>query len=95
MPYIFDISIDSSSLNTFSSSFLHLLGMLLDTLGACLLGNLLKSKGTISEGEGKIRAGEGRCSSELVQLVKLQLVKILKGGLLVIVIECMVFCHHS
>ena len=34
------------------------LGMLLDTLGASLLGNLLTGKGTIKAGEGTIRAGE-------------------------------------
>ena len=32
------------------------LGMLLGTLGACLLGNLLMGKGTIRTREGKIRA---------------------------------------
>ena len=37
------------------------LGMLLGTLGASLLGNLLTSKGAIvaSQGQGTIRAGEG------------------------------------
>ena len=34
------------------------LGMLLGTLGASLLGNLLTSKDTIRAGEGRIRAGE-------------------------------------
>ena len=34
------------------------LGMLLDTLGASLLGNLLTVKGTIKAGKGAIRAGE-------------------------------------
>ena len=33
--------------------------MLLGTLGASLLGNLLESKATIREGEGAIRTGEG------------------------------------
>ena len=33
--------------------------MLLGTLGASLLGNLLTGKGTIRAGEGTIRAGEG------------------------------------
>ena len=33
--------------------------MLLGTLGASLLGNLLADKGTIRAGEGTIRAGEG------------------------------------
>ena len=32
--------------------------MLLGTLGASLLGNLLKGKGVIRDGEGAIRAGE-------------------------------------
>ena len=31
--------------------------MLLDTLGASLLGNLLTAKGTIRAGEGTVRAG--------------------------------------
>ena len=35
-----------------------LLGMLLGTLGASLLGSLLTGKGTIRAGEGTIRAGE-------------------------------------
>ena len=35
------------------------LSMLLDTLGASLLGNLLTGKGTVRAGEGIIRAGEG------------------------------------
>ena len=34
------------------------LGMLLDTLGASLLGNLLTVKDTIKAGKGTIRAGE-------------------------------------
>ena len=34
------------------------LGLLLGTLGASLLGNLLTGKGTIRAGEGTIRAGE-------------------------------------
>ena len=33
--------------------------MLLGTLGASLLGNLLTGKGTIRAGKGTIRAGEG------------------------------------
>ena len=33
--------------------------MLLGTLGASLLGNLLTGKGTIRAGEGTIRAGYG------------------------------------
>ena len=32
--------------------------MLLGTLGASLLGNLLTGKGTVRDGEGTIRAGE-------------------------------------
>ena len=32
--------------------------MLLDTLGASLLGNLLAGKGTIRVGEGTVRAGQ-------------------------------------
>ena len=35
------------------------LGMLLGTLRASLLGNLLTGKGIIRAGEGKIRAGQG------------------------------------
>ena len=35
------------------------LSMLLSTLGASLLGNLLTGKGTVRAGEGTIRAGEG------------------------------------
>ena len=35
------------------------LGMLLGTLGASLLGNLLTNKGTIIAGEETIRSGEG------------------------------------
>ena len=34
-------------------------GMLLGTLGASLLRNLLTGKGTIRAGEGTIRAGQG------------------------------------
>ena len=34
------------------------LGILLDTLGASLLGHLLTSKGTIAAGEGIVRAGQ-------------------------------------
>ena len=34
------------------------LGMLIGTLGASLLGNLLTGKGTITEGEGTVRAGK-------------------------------------
>ena len=34
------------------------LGMLIGTLGASLLGNLLTGKGTITEGEGAVRAGK-------------------------------------
>ena len=33
--------------------------MLLDTLGASLLGNLLTGKGTMKAGERFLRAGEG------------------------------------
>ena len=41
------------------------LGMLLGTLGASLLGNLLTGKGAIapSQGRGTIRAGEGTIRS--------------------------------
>ena len=35
------------------------LSMLLDTLGASLLGHLLSEKGTIGAGEGIVRAGYG------------------------------------
>ena len=35
------------------------LGMLLETLGASLLGNLLTGKGTIAAGGGMIKAGQG------------------------------------
>ena len=35
------------------------LNMLLDTLGASLLGNLLTGKGIYRAGEGIVRAGEG------------------------------------
>ena len=34
------------------------LGMLIGTLGASLLGNLLTGKGTITEGEVTVRAGK-------------------------------------
>ena len=34
------------------------LSMLLSTLGASLLGNLLTRKGTVRAGEGTVRAGE-------------------------------------
>ena len=34
------------------------LGMLLDALGASLLGNMLAGKGVIRAGEGTIRAGQ-------------------------------------
>ena len=33
--------------------------MLLDTLGASLLGNILARKGVTRAGEGRVRAGEG------------------------------------
>ena len=33
--------------------------MLLGTLGAILLGNLLRGKGVLRAGEGTIRAGQG------------------------------------
>ena len=39
------------------------LSMLLGTLGASLLGNMLAGKGVIRAGEGKIRAGYGSNSS--------------------------------
>ena len=35
------------------------LSMLLGTLGASLLGNLLTGKGMMRAGEGRVRAGEG------------------------------------
>ena len=35
------------------------LSVLLGTLGASLLGNIIKSRGTITTGEGRIRAGYG------------------------------------
>ena len=35
------------------------LSMLLSTLGASFLGNLLTGKGTVRTGEGNMRAGEG------------------------------------
>ena len=41
--------------------------MLLGTLGASLLGNLLAGKGIIRAGEGIVRAGEGRPSSSALQ----------------------------
>ena len=41
------------------------LSMLLGTLGASLLGDLLKGKGVIRAGEGKIRAGYGSKRSSL------------------------------
>ena len=43
------------------------LSMLLGTLGASLLGNLLTGKGTNRAGEGVIRAGYGRPSSSALQ----------------------------
>ena len=39
------------------------LGMLLDTLRATLLGDILTGKNIIRAGEGKIRAGEGTVSA--------------------------------
>ena len=36
-----------------------LVSMLLGTLGASLLGDLLTGKGTVRAGEGTVRAGEG------------------------------------
>ena len=36
------------------------LGMLLGTLGASLLGNLLTDRGAMRAGEGRIKAGEGK-----------------------------------
>ena len=36
----------------------EILSMLLGTLGASLLGNLLTGKGTIRAGDGTIRAGQ-------------------------------------
>ena len=41
--------------------------MLLGTLGASLLGNLLAGKGINRAGEGIVRAGEGRPSSSALQ----------------------------
>ena len=41
--------------------------MLLDTLGASLLGNLLTGKGTNRAGEGIVKAGYGRPSSSASQ----------------------------
>ena len=40
------------------------LGMLLDTLGASLLGNMLTGKGINRTGDGIIRAGYGSSKSE-------------------------------
>ena len=40
-----------------------LLSMLLGTLGASLLGNLLSGKGMMRPGEGIVRAGEGSVAS--------------------------------
>ena len=48
--------------------------MLLDTLGASLLGSLLTGKGTIRAGEGPARAGEGilkKCSNATSSFNKL------------------------
>ena len=39
--------------------------MLLGTLGASLLGNLLTRKGTNRTGEGIVRVGHGNCSSKM------------------------------
>ena len=39
------------------------LSMLLGTLGACLLGNLLTGKGIMRAGDGIVRAGEGSVAS--------------------------------
>ena len=39
--------------------------MLLGTLGASLLGNLLTRKGINRAGEGIVRAGRGNCSSKM------------------------------
>ena len=44
------------------------LSMLLGTLGASLLGDLLKGKGVIRAGEGKIRAGYGSKRSSLKKI---------------------------
>ena len=41
------------------------LSMLLGTLGACLLGNMLAGKGVIRAGEGTITAGNGSKRSSL------------------------------
>ena len=41
--------------------------MLLVTLGASLLGNILSGKGTNRAGKGVIRAGYGRPSSSALQ----------------------------
>ena len=41
--------------------------MLLSTLGASLLGNILSDKGTNRAGEGVIRADYGRPSSSALQ----------------------------
>ena len=43
--------------------------MLLDTLGASLLGNLLSGKGMMRAGEGIVRAGEGNGSKKLNSLL--------------------------
>ena len=43
------------------------LSMLLGTLGASLLGNLLTGKGIRRVGKGIVRAGEGRPSSSALQ----------------------------
>ena len=40
------------------------LSMLLGTLGASLLGNILAGKGIDRAGEGIVRAGYGHCSSK-------------------------------
>ena len=42
------------------------LGMLLDTLGASLLGNMLTGKGINRTGDGIIRAGYGSSKSESI-----------------------------
>ena len=39
------------------------LSMLLGTLGASLLGNLLSGKGIVHAGDGIVRAGEGSVAS--------------------------------
>ena len=40
------------------------LSILLGTLGACLLGNLLSGKGIVRAGDGIVRAGEGSGSKK-------------------------------